>query len=159
MRRFAPAPSVQLYLVLGILALGSASPSAFASPRKGGTGGLEQVVVVATDPAEHRAVLRVDDGELLLLAPGESIEGTRAVVEQVLADRIVVVETAGAPGRRRVAWIYLRDRAEGAPHIRYLESRAQPTGSPARPPQGAEQEPPAASPRVRPDDRDPRGDG
>ncbi len=106
-------------------------------------------------------MLRVgDDGELLLLAPGDPIAGTGAVVERVLADRLVVVEIAGEPRRRRLAWIYLRDRAAGVPHIRYLEGRPPAPGSVARPPQGAGQEVPPALPegavRV---ERKPRGDG
>ena len=82
-------------------------------------------------------MLRVGDGELQLLAPGDPVEGTGAVVERVLADRLVVIETAGEPRRRRVAWIYPRDRAAGVPHVRYFEGRAPARGSAAKPPRDA----------------------
>ncbi len=82
--------------------------------------------MVATDHAERKAVLRVGDGELQVVAPGERIAGTGSTVERVLADRLVVTEITGGPeARRRLAWIYLRDRAPGVPHIRYLEWRSE----------------------------------
>ncbi len=157
-RRHTRAPSGRLYLLLGILFGGAVFASGSGT---GGAAGLEQVVLLATDPAEHRAVLRVgDDGELRLLAPGEPIEGTGGIVERVLADRLVVIETAGDPERRRVAWIYLRDRAAGVPHIRYLEGRAPAHGAAAKPPRGAEPEAPPALPEgAGPNDRILRRDG
>ncbi len=102
-------------------------------------GGLEQVALVVTDPAERKAVLRVAGGSLQVLAPGELIEGTGATVERVLADRVAVSEITGEPRRRkRGAWIYARDRGPGVLHVRYFEWRADAVGaaaSPAWPPQ------------------------
>lgn len=99
--------------------------------------GLEEVVLLAIDPAERRAVLRVGDGELQILAPNEPIEGTSATVERVLADRLVVQETTGEQQKRsRIAWIYPRDRATGVPHIRYLERSVNAPATPAQPPRG-----------------------
>ncbi len=107
-------------LFLGVLLLfGSLSPPAIAD-------GLEGVVLLATDPAEHLAVVRVGDRELQVLGPGKLIEGTGATLERVLADRVVVREAPVGPRRqRRVAWIYLHNRAAGGSKIRYLERSAE----------------------------------
>ncbi len=131
----ARAAWVSLSLSFSILILGSFGAAAFASSAEpeDAISPLEEVALVTTDSADRRAVVRVGDRKLQLLAPGDAIEGTGAIVEQVLADRLVVIETAGEPRRRRLAWIYLRDRAEGVPHVRYIEGRAPARESAASP--------------------------
>ncbi len=129
-------------LLLAVLwILGSAGTAAFG-------GELGQVVLLATDPAERKAVMRVGDGELQVLEPGDAIEGTGAVLDRVLAGRVVVRETLDEEMRRlRRAWIYPRDRAAGVAHIRYLEPSIRAPAAARPPPPGA------------PDSSDPPGGG
>ncbi len=101
-------------LLAWLLVLGAGSTPAFG-------GGLDQVVLLATDPVERKAVLKIAGGKLKVLGPGEKIEGTDSVLERVLADKVVARETLDELPRRRRAWIYLPDRPAGVPRVRYFE--------------------------------------
>lgn len=97
---------------------------------------LTSIVLLATDAAEGKAVLQVADGPLQVVAPGDPIERSDAIVEKVLEDRVVVRESAsGTSTSRRLAWIYLRGPTAKASRIRYFEWRAEVADGPApRPP-------------------------
>lgn len=96
---------------------------------------LRQAAVVALEPAAGQAVVRLPDGRLHLLSIGDVIPGTRATLQEVLPDRVVVeevTEVEGEPPVRRQAW-WFEATSDGASRLEYLERRPpdeEPVGEP-----------------------------
>ena len=67
---------------------------------------LEQVSLLATGVRDSAAVVRTADQQLVVLKPGDSVPGTRAVVLKVAADKLVLEETDAAGQQRQLVWLY-----------------------------------------------------
>ncbi len=114
----------RLGLVVVLLAVGSVGVFAEEADQAESIP-LEEIELLILDPADQRAVLRVGEGPLVVVKPKGAIKGTRAVVESVAGDKLVVAyTTAEEPPSRVTAWIY-RDRAgKTESQVRYLDPRA-----------------------------------
>jgi hypothetical protein len=79
-----------------------------AMPSEAG-GALERLTVVALAPMAGRAVIKLPDGEMQVVQPGDQLPGDAVTVVQVLTDKLVVEERL-IPGRtlafKRLAWVY-----------------------------------------------------
>lgn len=79
-----------------------------AMPSEAG-GALERLTVVALAPMASRAVIKLPNGEMQVVQPGDQLPGDAITVVQVLADKLVVEERlnpSGAPALKRLAWVY-----------------------------------------------------
>ena len=79
-----------------------------AIPSEAG-GALERLTVVALAPMAGRAVIKLPDGEMQVVQPGDQLPGAAITVVQVLTDKLVVEERlnpSGTPALKRLAWIY-----------------------------------------------------
>jgi len=69
---------------------------------------LEDFSVMASGPLDGRAVVKSADGKMTVLKVGDKLPGTEATLIQVLADKLVVEESVGKPGKPKVkqtAWL------------------------------------------------------
>lgn len=69
---------------------------------------LEDFSVMASGPLDGRAVVKSADGKMTVLKVGDKLPGTEATLIQVLADKLVVEEMVGKPGKPKVqqtAWL------------------------------------------------------
>jgi hypothetical protein len=85
-----------------------AFPLLFAMPSEAG-GELERLTVVALAPMDSRAVIKLPDGEIQVVQPGDQVLGDAITVVQVLTDKLVVEERlnpSATPALKRLAWVY-----------------------------------------------------
>jgi hypothetical protein len=69
---------------------------------------LEDLTVMALGAVDGRAVVKLADGKMQVLKTGDEIPGTKAVITQVLADRLIVEETtvgANKEAQKQTVWI------------------------------------------------------
>lgn len=85
---------------------------------------LDALVVRALGPVDGRAVVSTADGRMHVLHVGDTVPGTRAVVRQVLSDRLVVEIPGNEGARPATAWIYRAH--DGESRLRRM-SRERPT--------------------------------
>jgi len=117
-----------------------AQPAGAATPTAAETTVLTELTVLALDPASQGAVVRVADGDLLLLVVGDLLPGEAIKVRRVLADRLVLSERLPS-GVQRLAWLYLIDSDSGRSQLRYLDRLPADNShqlNPATPDQGTE---------------------
>lgn len=89
-------------------AMAFAFPLLMAMPSEAG-GELERLIVVALAPMDGRAVIKLPDGEMQVVQPGDQLLGDAITVVQVLTDKLVVEERlkpSGTPALKRLAWVY-----------------------------------------------------
>ncbi len=69
--------------------------------------GVDDLTVMALGPLDGRAVVKTADGKMLVLKTGDAVPDSRAIVKQILTNRLVVEETiAGSPPRQQTVWIH-----------------------------------------------------
>lgn len=108
---------------MGLLALLMGVLPAFADTR------LEDLNVIALGPVDGRAVVKTTDGKMLVLKIGDSVPGTKAVVTQVLTDKLVVEETIekkDEPPVKQTVWIYKATKAGEKSQIQRLDRQGPP---------------------------------
>ncbi len=86
---------------------------------------LAAVELVLLDTADQRAVLRVGDGPLQIVGPGDEIAGTLATARSVAAGKLVVEVSLPQeqPPIRLTAWIFLERPDQGGSRVQYLDPR------------------------------------
>jgi len=68
---------------------------------------LEDLTVMALGALDGRAVVKTADGKMQVLKLGDAVPDSKAVVKQVLTDRLVVEDVIdGKPPRRETVWLY-----------------------------------------------------
>lgn len=97
-------------------------------------GELERLTVVALAPMDGRAVIKLPDGEMQVVQPGDQLPGATITVVQVLTDKLVVEERLN-PSRtsalKRLAWIYQAPASGGYSRVVRLRQEAPvPTHTP-----------------------------
>ena len=98
---------------------------------------LAAVSLMALEPVAGLGVVRLPDGELVLLAEGESLPGTEATVEEVLEDRLVLREELPEdPPRERILWMFPAESG-GSSRLQVLDP-----------------EPPEEEPRLKPQSKE-----
>lgn len=91
---------------------------------------LESVSVIALGPLDGRAVVKTADGKMQVLKLGDTIPGTKAIVTQVLTDKLVVEETIERQGQApkvQTVWIMKPKKAGEKSTVQRLEREAPPT--------------------------------
>ncbi len=69
--------------------------------------GLDDITVMALGPVDGRAVIKTADGKMQVLKVGDKVQGTKAIVKQVLTDRLVVTDLVDSkPPIEQDVWIY-----------------------------------------------------
>ena len=82
---------------------------------------IEDNVVLSLDPGAGLAVVRTAAGGLEVVGVGEAFPGSRAIVLQVLADRVIAEEVVGdEKPRRQQLWIYRADAGERGSRVERL---------------------------------------
>lgn len=95
---------------------------------------LEAIELLILDPADQRAVLRIGSGAPVVVEPEDSIERTRAIVESVTGDKLVVAYTTDEePPARLTAWIYKDRSGKNRSRVQYLDPRAPVEPLPTQP--------------------------
>ncbi len=108
---------------MGLLGLLMSALPAFADTR------LEDLNVMALGPVDGRAVVKTADGKMQVLKIGDSVPGTKAVVTQVLTDKLVVEETIekkDEPPVKQTVWIYKAAKAGEKSQIQRLDRQGPP---------------------------------
>jgi hypothetical protein len=67
---------------------------------------LELVKVLALSQSDSRAVLALPDKQMVVVKAGEPVPRTRAVLTQVMADKIVMDETSADGKSRQLVWMH-----------------------------------------------------
>ena len=68
---------------------------------------LDEFSVLILGPLDGRAVLKLPDGKMQVIGNGDTLPGTRAIVKQILSDRLVVEETVGSETQEaQTVWLY-----------------------------------------------------
>lgn len=99
--------------------------------------GLSDVVLLAVSSERGRAVIRVADGELCVLAEGDEVPRTGHRLTRVLTDRVEVEEAPAEPTAAPCrAWVFLDGAGPDGRRVVRLEIsvEAGPSRSPARDP-------------------------
>lgn len=115
---------------MGLLATLLCALPAFADTR------LEDLNVMALGPVDGRAVVKTADGKMQVLKIGDSVPGTKAVVTQVLTDKLVVEETIekkDEPPVKQTVWIYKAAKAGEKSQIQRLDRQGPPKAVVERP--------------------------
>lgn len=90
---------------------------------------LEELTVMALGAVDGRAVVKLADGKMQVLKTGDEIPGTKAVITQVLADRLIVEETsvgADKEARKQTVWISRPAEPGGRSTVQRLQAEAPP---------------------------------
>ncbi|MCB1033008.1 MAG: hypothetical protein KDD47_04140 [Acidobacteria bacterium] len=99
---------------------------------------LAAIKLLALEPVAGHGVIRLPNGEMLLVAEGESLPGTGASVEEVLEDRLVLREVVEEdPPRRRILWMFQAESGKGSSRIQVLDPMP-PEEEPVLQPQGSD---------------------
>jgi hypothetical protein len=86
---------------------------------------LDDYRVMALSPIDERAVVQSPDNRMTVVEPGDSIEGTRATVKQVLTDRLVLEEkVTRESGMEDIETVWVYKAAGGESKVQRL--RRQP---------------------------------
>ena len=86
---------------------------------------FDGMTVMALGPVDGRAVLKLPSGKMKVLKVGDVVPGTNATVQQVLPDRLVVVdriERAGEPTINQSVWIYKATKAGATSRVQRLDT-------------------------------------
>lgn len=67
---------------------------------------LEQLKLLALAPLDGRAVLLLPTKQMLVLKVGDTVPGTRAVLTQVLADKLVFEEAPQGAAGKQLVWMH-----------------------------------------------------
>lgn len=67
---------------------------------------LEDFSLLALGPNDGRAVLQFADKKLATLAIGDTVPGTRAVIAQVMVDKLVLEEVMPGVSGRQMVWMF-----------------------------------------------------
>lgn len=97
---------------------------------------LESLTVMALGPVDGRAVVKTADGKMQVLKIGDTLPGTKAVVTQVLIDKLVVEDTIGKPGEapvKQTVWIYKPDKAGAKSRVQRLDREGPPKAAVEKP--------------------------
>jgi hypothetical protein len=82
---------------------------------------IEDNAVLSLDPGAGLAVVRTAAGDLEVVSVGEAFPGSRAIVLQVLADRVIAEEVVGDENpRRQRLWIYRADSGDRGSRVERL---------------------------------------
>jgi hypothetical protein len=71
---------------------------------------LDKLRLLALSVQDKQAVLLFPDKKMLTLAPGDALPATRAVLRQILSDKIVLDEGSGAD--KQLVWLHLSHGAQ-----------------------------------------------
>jgi hypothetical protein len=115
---------------MGLLALLMGALPAFADTR------LEDLNVMALGPVDGRAVVKTADGKMQVLKIGDTLPGTKAVVTQVLTDKLVVEETIekkDEPPVKQTVWIYKAAKAGEKSQVQRLDRQGPPKAAVEKP--------------------------
>src|SRR5688572_27359148 len=68
---------------------------------------LESLGLMALSALDDRAIIKTSDNKLVVLKTGMTIPGTRAVITQILGDKIIVEDAVDATGaeHKQTVWI------------------------------------------------------
>ena len=93
---------------------------------------LDTVTVLALSQGDNRAVLSLPDKQMVVVKSGDAVPRTRAVLKQVLGDKLVLDEKSVDGKSRQMVWMY---KGQGAApgRIERFAADAPPT-VPAAPP-------------------------
>ncbi len=91
---------------------------------------LDKLRLLALSVQDKQAVLLFPDKKMLTLAPGDALPATRAVLRQILSDKIVLDEGSGAD--KQLVWLYLSHGAQAGKVERF--SLTKPPALYAQPP-------------------------
>lgn len=114
---------IEQLLAMGLLALLTGALPVWADTR------LEDLSVMALGPVDGRAVVKTADGKMQVLKIGDSVPGTKAVVTQVLTDKLVVEETIekkDEPPVKQTVWIYKATKAGEKSQVQRLDRQGPP---------------------------------
>ncbi len=128
--------SIFLFVVGALLGL----PSNAQGATEAVSGDLAAMKLVALEPVAGQGVIRLPDGEMLLVAEGESLPGTEALVEEVLEDRLVLrEELGGEPPQWRLIWMFQAESGGESSRFQILDP-VPPKEEPVLKPRGSEEE-------------------
>lgn len=85
---------------------------------------LEKITVLALGPADGRAVVAQSEGKMLVLKVGDTVPETKAIVLQVLHDKLVVedmIENPGEPPVKQVVWIFKPEKTGAKSRVQRLD--------------------------------------
>ena len=116
-------------LVLGSFVLLMSAPT-FAA--------LEDINVMALGSLDGRAVVKTKDGKMKVLKVGDTVPNSKAIVKQILNDRLVVEEKIGKKGSEQdeTVWIYKPNKMGAKSRIQRLtnkvpnNNKSEPMGNP-----------------------------
>ena len=86
---------------------------------------LEDVTVMALGSLDGRAVVKTKDGKMKVLKVGDTVPTSKAVVKQILNDRLVVEEMVAKDKDKykETVWIYKPSKAGGKSRIQRLSKK------------------------------------
>ena len=104
-------------LVLGFFVVLMSAPT-FAA--------LEDISVMALGSLDGRAVIKTKDGKMKVLKVGDTVPTSKAIVKQILNDRLVVEEIIGKKGskQKQTVWIYKPGKVGGKTRLQRLNKKA-----------------------------------
>jgi hypothetical protein len=97
---------------------------------------LEDLTVMALGPLDGRAVVKTADGKMQVLKIGDTVPGTKAVVTQVLTDKLIVedsIEAKGQPAKKQTVWITKPTRAGEKSTVQRLDREGPPPAVTVKP--------------------------
>ena len=82
---------------------------------------LEENLVIALDPAAGKAVVQTPDGNLEVIAIGDTFPGSSVIVTGILKDRVVCEEIVdGEKSVRREVWVYRANAGDSVSRVERL---------------------------------------
>jgi len=86
---------------------------------------LDSLSILALGALDGRAVVKTADGKMHVLKLGSSIPGTKAVVTQILADKLVVEDSIDPSSEvRQTVWITKSSDSSGKAIVQRLNTEA-----------------------------------
>lgn len=99
----------------GLLVLCLSAPWAVAEP-------LENLALLALSPVDGQAVLQLPNHKMQVLKVGESIDGTRITLRQVLNDKAIFQEVVHQNQQDRIETVWLHKAQNGASRIERINT-------------------------------------
>jgi len=89
---------------------------------------LDSISIMALGALDGRAVVKTADNKMHVLKLGDTLPGTKAVITQILGDKLVVEDAVDADGvaRQQTVWISKGTGADGKSVVQRLNSEADP---------------------------------
>lgn len=85
---------------------------------------LEDITIMALGSLDGRAVVKTKDGKMKVLKVGDTVPTSKAVVKQILNDRLIVEEVVGKDKNKETVWIYKATKVGGKSRIQRLSKKA-----------------------------------